>query len=44
MSTSGEATGMLWQVGCTDPTGKDISCPSMCPGSTFLNNHCDVPW
>jgi hypothetical protein len=39
MSTSGEVTGMLWQVGCTDPTGKDIGCPSMCPSSMFTSSY-----
>lgn len=33
MSTSGENTGMIWQNGCTDPTGKDVGCPKICPSS-----------
>jgi hypothetical protein len=32
MSTTGEITGMIWQAGCTDETGKDIACPRVCPG------------
>lgn len=36
MSTRGEFSGMIWQNGCTDPTGKDVACPKMCPGMQSL--------
>ncbi|KAJ4351517.1 uncharacterized protein N0V89_006860 [Didymosphaeria variabile] len=31
MATKNEYMGTIWQTGCTDPTGKDPSCPKMCP-------------
>ncbi|KAF1919614.1 hypothetical protein BDU57DRAFT_147002 [Ampelomyces quisqualis] len=33
MSTSGEYTGMIWQNGCTDPTGRGVGCPKICPST-----------
>ncbi|KAH3946863.1 hypothetical protein HBI56_061750 [Parastagonospora nodorum] len=32
MSTTGQSTGMIWQAGCTDETGKAVECPRVCPG------------
>lgn len=36
MSTAATAVGMLWQNGCTDSTGKDVACPSICPTSEYI--------
>jgi hypothetical protein len=37
MSTRDEYMGLIWQTGCTDPTGKDTACPKICPESRFLS-------
>lgn len=31
MATNNKYMGTIWQSGCTDPTGKDPSCPKVCP-------------
>ena len=38
MSTIGESTGMIWQAGCTDESGKAVECPRVCPGGML--HHC----
>jgi hypothetical protein len=35
MSTDTKTVGMLWQNGCTDPTGKDVTCPSICSSCEY---------
>jgi hypothetical protein len=37
MPVNGAYMGTLWQVGCTDPTGKDRACPRLCPDGIY--NH-----
>ncbi|PVI04629.1 hypothetical protein DM02DRAFT_624696 [Periconia macrospinosa] len=33
MATNKELMGTIWQMACTDPTGKDPACPKVCPGA-----------
>ncbi|KAH7395164.1 hypothetical protein DE146DRAFT_98975 [Phaeosphaeria sp. MPI-PUGE-AT-0046c] len=44
MSTRGEFTGMIWQNGCTDPTGKDVACPKMCPANSTDGSNAVITW
>ncbi|KAL5387201.1 hypothetical protein DPSP01_003812 [Paraphaeosphaeria sporulosa] len=46
MATNEKYMGTIWQVGCTDPTGMDPSCPEMCPDArdTFANGSSVSAW
>ncbi|OAL03867.1 hypothetical protein IQ06DRAFT_270058 [Phaeosphaeriaceae sp. SRC1lsM3a] len=44
MSTRGEFTGMIWQNGCTDSTGKDVACPKMCPINSSGGSSAVITW